>query len=193
MPSYPNALAVIDLETTGLDKRKDFILEVGLVLTNLDLEPIKGYEAAIKFTPEALARVQGDKFIQDMHLESGLLKACKYSDTTLRDAELAIISEVFEPAGVKKGEVMLAGSGVARFDADFIERLMPELWTWFPYFQMDFGVVRRAGHLAAPGKDIFPRVEESFADGKKKHRAFADAWAHLEEARGQFAALRRLA
>lgn len=193
MPKYPDSILWLDLETTSLDKKTGHILEVGVILTNTDLQPLKGYQAAIKLTPGAVAQIRADEFIQNMHLENGLLKECKYSDTTLRDAELAIINEVLEPAGATKGSVMLAGSGVARFDSDFIERLMPELWTWLAYFVLDTGILRRAAHLAAPGQEIFPKVEESFREGQKKHRAYDDVSAHLTEARGQFEALRQLA
>lgn len=190
MPKYPSKLLWTDLETTGLDKLTDEILEVGVVLTDMDLNEIARYSAPIKLTPLAIERIRNDKFVQDMHLGNGLLGDCKHSEKTLRDAELDIIDLLIRRQ-CTPGEVLLAGSGVARFDQDYIDRLMPELAQWFPYYVMDVGLVRRAAHIAAPGKEIFPKIEESFSN--KAHRALADALAHLEEARGQFAVLRQLA
>lgn len=192
MAKYPDRILWIDVETSGLDKDLDEILEIGAVLTDPKLEELASYEAALTLTPQAVAQITKDKFIQNMHLDNGLLKACKNSTTTLRQAELALI-DLLIANDCSPESVMLAGSGVARFDFDMLQNNMPELASWLAYFVLDVGIIRRAAHMATGGRPIFPKIAESFQEGAKAHRALADVRAHLEEARGQFNVLQTIA
>lgn len=193
MPKYPNKILWVDLESSGLDLERDHILEVGAILTDDELNELTGYQAAIQLTPAAIQRIKTDKWIQDTHLENGLLKECKHSTVTLRDAELEIIDSVLLKNDCVPGEVMLAGGGVSHFDMAMIRRLMPELTTWLAYFMLDVSILRRAAHMATKGNSPFPKVAASFQEGAKAHRAYADVEAHLAEARGQWDVLRQLA
>lgn len=189
--AYPKHLLWLDLETPGLSKDTE-ILEIGCIVTDMQLHPIKGYESAIKLTPLAIEQLKVDDVARNMHLESGLLKDCKYSATTVREAEIAII-DMLIASGASPQEVILAGSGIARFDFDILALHMPDLTEWLVYFVVDVGISRRIAHLATEGRSPFPKVAESFQEGVKAHRALADARAHLEEGRGQWNVFRALA
>jgi oligoribonuclease (3'-5' exoribonuclease) len=63
----------LDLETTGLDPKDDVILEVGIILTtiNLDVIAAKSFPVLDKDWEMKLAR---NKYVQNMHILSGLHK-----------------------------------------------------------------------------------------------------------------------
>lgn len=180
-----SALVFLDFETDGLPNGNDFFvvhpLEFGMVVTNLDLEPIAGYHEVIKMTPEAAKRIASNEYVKSMHQKNGLLKeSIQTAGHTLADVEREII-EVLHETGLDKGEFVIAGSGIASFDFPLIKALMPELATWFAYFTLDIGVLRRGHSILSGGRTFYPKVNESYGDAKT-HRAYEDAEAHLKEA-----------
>jgi oligoribonuclease (3'-5' exoribonuclease) len=188
--AYPKHMCWVDLETTGLDKDTE-ILEIGVIITDMELTALAEYEAALELTGTAIHQLKANDFVMKMHLESGLLKLCKYSTKRAADVQFEIIDKLIA-AGASPQEVMIAGSGVAMFDFDIIKNQMPDLAEWLVYFPIDVGISRRIAHIATGGRNVFPKVEASFKEGVKAHRAMGDIEAHLEEARGQFAVLRSL-
>lgn len=190
--ALPEKLFWIDAETTGVDKNHDIILELGVVITDLDLNPLGEYQQALTITDAAKRRLAADPFVFNMHKENGLLKAARDSFVALHEAEQEIIGLLWK-VNAEPGKILVAGSGVTRFDHHLIERDMLELATWFPYYSLDIGSVRRAAWLATGGHDVFPSVPESFKSGHKAHRALADVYAHIKEAEGQWAVFRKVA
>jgi oligoribonuclease (3'-5' exoribonuclease) len=193
MARYPDKMLWLDVETPGLMKDAE-ILEIGVILTDTQLNELGRYDAAIALTARGMDQLRSDDYARNMHLESGLLKDCKYSSVTAREAEVAIV-DMLIAKGAEMQKVIMAGSGVARFDYDIIAQQMPMLAEWLVYFAVDVGMSRREAHLATGGlgNKIFPEVEASFREGVKAHRALADAEAHLEEGRGHWNVYRSLA
>ncbi len=182
---YPQRLAWIDLETDGLPDGNDFgvvnVLEFAMIVTDFALNPEAGYEEVIKLTREGAARIKANDYVKNMHAKSGLLQASAREATmTLAEVEQAAI-ETLRATGLDKKEFMLAGSGVASFDYPLIKQKMPELASWFEYFTLDIGVLRRTIKVLA-GRDLVRPVRESFEDGVKAHRARGDVEAHMKEA-----------
>ena len=185
------AVAWLDFETTDVPRAHDevidfrnlHILEVGLIITDLDLKPLVGYDEVVKLTPEAATALKGNEITRKMHTENGLIKASAASSKTMAEIERELIDAVKGSIAFQPGEFAIAGSGTERFDLPLIQAKMPELAKWFAYFTYDFGIMRRVTTMANRGNFVVNPVNESFMDGVKRHRAYADVEAHLEEAR----------
>ena len=61
----------LDIETTGLDPKRDSILEIGWVMTNDRFETLNTFSAAAVYSPMYEAQM-GD-YVKKMHEDSGLL------------------------------------------------------------------------------------------------------------------------
>jgi oligoribonuclease (3'-5' exoribonuclease) len=182
--THAKAFAWIDIETDGLPDGHDFstvnMLEFGMIITNIDLTPITGYHEVVKITQAGAERIRANEFVRQMHLTSGLLQESIQGGMTLAQVEQEAI-ETIQEAGLGEDDLFLAGSGVAMFDFPFIKTHMPRLAKYFKYFPFDIGLTRRQVKIFA-GRDLYPAVQESYQDGVKAHRAYADVEAHLKEA-----------
>lgn len=188
MPKYAQALFWTDFETTGLPEGNDFsnvhILEVAVVVTNFDLEPLAGYKEVVKLTRAGADALRGNEYVLNMHKNSGLLQAsAKEATATEADVEQEIIKLFKEATTFDAGEFMIAGSGVAAFDHPLIKQRMPELAKWLAYYPFDIGVQRRVAQILGKGRQFINPVAKSFQDGVKAHRAWDDVQAHIEEGR----------
>lgn len=183
---YPSALFWVDLEATGLPDGNDFsdvhILEVGAVITDFNLTKFTGYDDYVKLTPEHVAALKKSPEVVEMHTTSGLIEDCAKTGTkTVADIEQELI-ELMKECSLSKGDFIIAGSGVAAYDFPLIKEKMPELASWLKYYSIDVGILRRTLHFLGNGKQFVRGVRESHKTGHKKHRAFSDILAHLEEA-----------
>lgn len=67
-----NPIVWIDCEMTGLDLSIDELVEVSVVITDAELNPIdEGIDLLVKPSPEAVAHM--DDFVRNMHTNSGLI------------------------------------------------------------------------------------------------------------------------
>ncbi len=192
MPSKQiQALAVIDLETTGLPEPRDgvmdfrgvHILEVAVLITDLDLDPIAGYHEVVKMTRGAANALKANEYVRNMHTTNGLIRDSIQSESalTLDDLDTELGKLFQESTSFEPGEFGLAGSGVARFDHPIIDIKMPTLSKWLHYAEIDIGGVRRATTLFNHNQPVVNPVPESSRDGVKTHRAWDDVQAHLKE------------
>jgi len=187
---YPLALFWSDFEATGIPPKDDpnnfsdvLILEVGVIITDFDLNPITGYEEVVKLTREAVESIKKSPVAMEMHKKNGLLKASRDATMSVPEVEQALIALIKEETSFVKGELMIAGSGVAAYDFPLIKTHMPELASYFAYYPFDIGVTRRTSQILA-GKAVVNPTAASYGE-QKLHRAFADVKGHLEEA-GKF-------
>lgn len=172
MGAPPKLVLWIDLETTGTNELEDLILEVGCVLTDLELNEVDRRSRVIN--PEGWGVDQlMDDYVTEMHTNSGLLDEIPRSDWTIGTADTDLSKWVYEHAGTD--HVWAAGSGVAHFDLRFIRYRMPKLAKRLTYHTLDVGVLRRACQAWAP--QLVP------PDPDKPHRAMDDILEHLEEGR----------
>src|SRR4051812_38112000 len=63
----------IDLEMTGLDENTDHILEVAVIITDMDLNPIEEFHRIVYQPPSALEAM--DDWCKKTHGDSGLTAA----------------------------------------------------------------------------------------------------------------------
>lgn len=179
MAESPTHYLWVDLETTGLDKGRDPIIEIACILTDVNLtENIRHLSTPLNAGPGLIKqRLEANPFVRDMHTKNGLLSCLEDGMwPTVEEAEHFIIT-MLDECGVKKGQVMLAGSGVAHFDKGVLEIQMPRLSSWFHYRPMDIGNIRSFVKYTMQRPDLLPPEKES------NHRAFDDILTALQEAR----------
>lgn len=180
-----------DFETTGLDPRADYVLEVGFVYTDLDLNPLWEFGDLVKGV-WPLAERQLNDFTRKMHAENGLIAELQSLHAEMQTSSIDLYDNSLDNlqhkvlAMIPDGDtVALAGSGIAHFDRPFMDAELPELTKRLEYYSIDTGVLRRC--LRIFGGDFYdwalPESYEGSEGGAKAHRALADAQAHLAEAR----------
>lgn len=177
----------LDLETTGADDQADEIIEIGMILTDLDLDEIDELCTIVRPSHEAFCRLAENEYLRDMHGDNGLLYACIGDDAcpiSEADEEVCAWLDVH---GVQPQAVAVAGSGVGHFDTRFIARQMPMLAARVTYYPVDIGNLRRSYRFAT-GSDLAPGINDA-----KPHRALDDVRLHLTEARAFWEAFRRMA
>src|SRR5690348_13665543 len=83
-------LVWIDCEMTGLDLRRDALIEVAAIVTDPDLAPLDDGVAVIIHTDDDVLD-EMLPVVRDMHEASGLTDAVRQSTTTLGEAEKVVL------------------------------------------------------------------------------------------------------
>jgi oligoribonuclease len=162
----------IDLEMTGLDPKKERIIEIATVVTNSDLSGwIDGPVFAIHQPNELLAQM--DEWNQTHHGASGLTDRVRNSGITTAEAEAKTIA--FLQQYVDAGLSPICGNSVHQ-DKRFLYNEMPKLAEYFHYRHLDVSSFKIAAERWAP--DVLARVKKQGA-----HRALVDIHESIEEMR----------
>lgn len=117
-----------DLETTGIDSKKNNIIEIATIITdgNLNIINNNAFQEIIKIDQNIINN--GSEIAIKMHKENGLLDKCLNADNskTLENAEKKVIDSIRKiiPDGVK---APLAGNSIGSLDKPFIKEHMPNL------------------------------------------------------------------
>jgi oligoribonuclease len=126
---------------TGLDPESCAIVEIGMILTDRDLEPLsQPYEVAIWQPESVLERMS--PFVRNMHETSGLLAKVRASTTTVADAEQKALAIVSKHASYRTAR--LCGNSVWQ-DRRFLGRYMPGLERYLHYRQIDVTSIKELG------------------------------------------------
>jgi oligoribonuclease len=164
----------MDLEMTGLDPKRDAIVEIATLLTDDELETIaEGPDLVIGVPPEALAAM--DDIVRQMHARSGLLEAIGASKVTLEQATRDTLAFIREHVPEAK-KVPLCGNSIGT-DRRFLAAYMPEVEDYLHYRSIDVSTVKELARRWYP---------EAFASAPKKsgtHRALDDIKESVEELR----------
>jgi oligoribonuclease len=168
----PMKLLWIDLETSGLDPRKDDVLEVAAGFATLE-RPF-GVTADYVRSWVTLNRwstcVWGTG-VREMHQKSGLVDELKTAKLYVSDVEDILLRDV--PATEDREEMtVLAGSSV-HFDLSFIRCAMPRLGARLSHRVYDVSAVKL--FCRSLGMPKLPRADA--------HRAKADVLESIEHAR----------
>jgi oligoribonuclease len=155
-------LVWIDLEMTGLDPAVDSILEIAVIITGADLEPIAEYEAVVHQPDSTLLTMSA--FVRDMHTKNGLIERVRKSKVTREDATGKALNLIQKHCA--KGEGTLAGNSIHQ-DRRFLVKYMPEIEAWLHYRQVD------VSSLKILAQAWYPAVPK-FGKEDKDHTALAD-------------------
>ena len=164
-------LAWLDLETTGLDHYRDPIIEIALIVTDLNLETEPGYQPFVTAVNPGLdllqARLDASPWALETHTNNGLLTKIANGDYMEHSEAERFMLAHLHTYGADEKRTALAGSGVANFDKPVLERQMPAVFQFFPYFSLDMGSMRRFIKHIVKQPDWIPEQPQT-------HRAFDD-------------------
>lgn len=162
----------IDCEMTGLDLRRDALIEVAVIVTDADLTPLDdGIDIVIHTSEETLEAMM--PFVREMHASSGLTEAARASSISLGQAEQLVLdyvkSHVPEPRSAP-----LCGNSIAT-DRGFVARDLPALDEHLHYRMVDVSSIKELA------KRWYPRVYQSQPVKGLSHRALADIQESIRE------------
>ena len=136
----------IDLEMTGLDSRRDKIIEVATLVTDKHLKVIaEGPVIAIHQSDEILAAM--DEWNTRQHGNSGLIARVRSSRVDEREAELETLA--FLQAHSVPQSSPMCGNSICQ-DRRFLAESMPELEAFFHYRNLDVSTLKELAKRWAP-------------------------------------------
>ncbi|MGN6273501.1 MAG: oligoribonuclease [Protaetiibacter sp.] len=171
MSQTPDRLVWIDCEMTGLDLEVDELVEVAVVITDYQLEPVDaGFSIVIK--PDASAFENMGDFVREMHTASGLLDEIP-NGVSLAEAEYEVLEYIlrFVP---DNGTAPLAGNTIGT-DRAFLAKYMPRVDAHLHYRNVDVSSIKELS------RRWFPRVYFQAPAKNGGHRALADILESIRE------------
>jgi oligoribonuclease len=171
MSTVSDRLVWIDCEMTGLDIDNDELVEIAVVITDYDLNPVDdGLDIVIKPDDSALANM--GEFVTNMHTSSGLLEEIPHG-ISVADAEYQVLEYVLSHIPAEQ-RAPLAGNSIGT-DRAFLTKYMPRLDAQLHYRNVDVSSIKELArhwypraYFNAPGKD-------------GGHRALADILESIRE------------
>lgn len=158
---------------TGLDLSVDELVEIAVVVTDFDLEPLdEGLSIVICPDDSALANM-GD-FVRTMHETSGLLAEIP-SGVSVAEAEYEVLEYVLKHVPTEQ-QAPLAGNSIGT-DRAFLAAFMPRLDSHLHYRNIDVSTIKELA------RRWFPRIYFNAPAKNGGHRALADILESIRELR----------
>lgn len=171
MASSSDRLVWIDCEMTGLDLEVDELVEIAVVITDYDLNPVDaGLSIVIK--PDASALENMGEFVRAMHTESGLIEEIP-NGVSVAEAEYEVLEYVLKHVPEEQ-RAPLAGNSIGT-DRGFIAKYMPRLDSHLHYRNVDVSSIKELA------KRWFPRAYFNSPAKNGGHRALADILESIRE------------
>lgn len=195
MPApHPDVIAWIDVETTGLDPAREHLLEISLILTDNELDPVAD-PVSVLIDPSVedvhpdykvgsdIARTVSD-FIRDMHTSNGLFADLDAGLGVAPDEADGLIADAISAAAGEGGKPLLAGNSIT-LDRNFLEAQAPRTYAALHYRSIDVTSIEND-----LDRDGFaePIAAWHAARPKKSHRGADD----IRDSIDQLRALRRI-
>ena len=162
----------IDLEMTGLDTQRDYIIEIASIVTDKNLNIIDEGPILVINQPDEILNSM-DQWNTNHHTSSGLTEKVKESNITESIAENQTIE--FLSKYVPKGVAPLCGNTICQ-DRRFLARCMPQLESFCHYRSIDVTSIRELG------KRWYFEDIDNFQKNSN-HRALDDIRDSIEELR----------
>ena len=159
----------IDLEMTGLDTQRDYIIEIATIVTDKDLNILgEGPNLIIHQIDEVMNNM--DDWNKSQHSSSGLIEEVKKSIITEQVAEIETLEFVSKYVSEKQSP--MCGNTVSH-DRRFLIKYMPRLESYFNYRHID----------VSSFKEVAVRWmnEAQTYEKKGSHRALGDIKESVEE------------
>ncbi|HVD29607.1 MAG TPA: oligoribonuclease [Mycobacteriales bacterium] len=167
-------LVWVDCEMTGLDLRKDALIEIAALVTDSELRVLDdGVDVVIGAPAEQLDGMA--TVVRDMHAASGLTDLVRTSLLTVPEAEQIVLAHLRKHVPDAR-TVPLCGNSIAT-DRAFIARDMPELDAFLHYRMVDVSSIKELC------RRWYPRVYFSQPQKGLSHRALADVRESVRELR----------
>lgn len=164
----------IDCEMTGLDLRRDALIEVAVLVTDAELTLLdEGLDVVIHVADDVLDTMV--PFVRDMHASSGLTEQARAATITLGEAETMVL-EYIKKHVPEPNTAPLCGNSIAT-DRGFLARDMPDLDAHLHYRMIDVSSIKELA------KRWYPRVYQSQPAKGLAHRALADILESVQELR----------
>ncbi|TFK85132.1 oligoribonuclease [Polyporus arcularius HHB13444] len=165
-------LVWIDCEMTGLNPRKDKLLEIAVLITDGNLEVVdKGISYIIRTEKELLDGM--DDWCRSTHGASGLTKACIKSPHSKDFVAQEVLSYIKKWVPREKTAV-LAGNSV-HMDRAFLVEEMPEVVNWLHYRIVDVSSIKELA------RRWYVTVPPSSPHTEPAHRALDDIQGSIRE------------
>lgn len=169
--SENDRLVWIDCEMTGLDPAIDELVEVAVVITDFELQPVDaGFQIVIRPSDAAFAHM--NEFVTNMHKTSGLIEEIPQG-VSLAEAEAQTLEYIkrFVP---QERKAPLAGNTIGT-DRMFLAKYMPLVDTWLHYRNVDVSSVKELS------RRWYPRAFFHAPAKDGGHRALADILESIRE------------
>jgi oligoribonuclease len=157
---------------TGLDLASDALIEIAALVTDGELNVLgEGIDLVISAPAAALAAMP--EVVATMHARSGLTEQVRASNTTVADAERAVLDYVRAHVPEPR-TALLAGNSIAT-DRGFIARDMPALDGFLHYRMIDVSSIKELS------RRWFPAAYQAQPAKGMAHRALADITESIRE------------
>lgn len=159
---------------TGLDLRRDRLIEIAALVTDADLNVLgEGIDVVIHADDEALDNMV--EVVARMHKSSGLTEEVRDSTIDLAAAEQMVMDYIRTHVKAAK-TAPLAGNSIAT-DRGFIARDMPALDNYLHYRMIDVSSIKELC------RRWYPRIYYGQPEKGLAHRALADIEESIRELR----------
>jgi oligoribonuclease len=166
-------LVWIDLEMTGLDPKTCTILEIGVIVTDSQLNVVaEGPSFAIRTSKRTLDTMEA--WSRKHHKESGLTDECRHSKVSMKKAEDTVLA--FIKTHCQQRTAPLCGNTIGQ-DRRFLVKYMPRLEAYLHYRSIDVSSVKEVVSRWYPPDFKMPRLKT------QSHRVMADIRESIEELR----------
>lgn len=159
MPQSADNLVWIDLEMTGLDPQRDYIIEIASIVTDGQLNVLAEGPVLAVHVDDAVLNAMDD-WNRRQHGKSGLAERVRGSRVSTRDAERATLE--FVTQFVPPRTSPMCGNSICQ-DRRFMARLMPELEAWFHYRNLDVSTLKMLVNRWAPQQEQFTKESAHLA------------------------------
>ena len=163
----------VDCEMTGLEVTIDEICEIGVVVTDGELNMLDaGLQLVIKPSDAALSNM--GEFVTQMHTDSGLIQEIPQG-ISIAEAEQQVLKYIKQWV-TEERTAPLAGNSIGT-DRMFLNRQMPQLDKFLHYRNIDVSSLKELT------RRWFPRVYFQLPKKTGNHRALADILESIQELR----------
>jgi oligoribonuclease len=176
MPERPESdlMVWLDLEMTGLDVVRDTIVEIAVLVTDAELEPLDdGMDLVIHQPASALDAM--DDFVRKMHEKSGLLPEIEASTVSIEEAGAAALAYVKQHVPEPRS-APLCGNSIG-VDRRFLDRYLPDFDGYVHYRSIDVSSLKELC------RRWYPEAYKKRPGKAESHRALDDVRESIAELR----------